>query len=660
MVNLGNAALLVALATAVYAVGAFIVHARTGQQRFFVSGHRAVIALMVLLTLASFALVYLFVSDAFQVSYVYQNSASDQPLLYKISGWWASNEGSLLLWVWILSLFAFFAITFPPAEGKDMLSSVMAITMVVATFFLWLVNFVANPFELLPSTPAEGYGMNPLLQNPGMIIHPTTLYLGYVGFTIPYAYAMAALIYRRADAAWIRITRRWTLIAWLFLSIGIIYGAQWAYVELGWGGFWGWDPVENASLLPWLTGTAFFHSVMIQEKRGMLKVWNILLIIATFFLTLFGTFLTRSGVLKSVHAFGDYGLGYYFLAFMGIVLVVSLYVFFSRKHLLAEENTFQSAVSREASFLFNNLMLVGLAFAVFWGTVYPLISEAVTNKQVTVGPPFYNQVAVPIGVVLLILTGICPLIAWRKSSTRNLSRNFLIPLGAGVITFAVLHPAFRFNKPWAALAFASCTFVATTIFLEFYRATRVRRALTGEGWLGSFGNLLLRNRRRYGGYLVHLAVVVMIVGITGASAFDLEVEKSIKPGESINLGRYEMVYQGLGVDQRGRTEVVFADLVVTKDGRELGILRPSKEFHPNKEDQPTSEVAIMGSLFEDFYVILAGWESGGSVALFKVLVNPLIAWLWIGEYLLVAATVFTVWPERRVIAPSQAAVERAS
>lgn len=659
MVSVGNASLLVALVTTAYAIVAFITAIRTGQRKYFDSGSRAVTALMILLTLASFALIYLFVTDAFQVKYVYHNSASDQPLLYKISGFWAANEGSLLLWAWILAIYAFLALMFRPAEGDVVMSHVSVILMGVALFFLFLINFIANPFELLPTIPPEGYGMNPLLQNPGMVIHPTTLYLGYVGFSVPYAYAMTALLLRRADIAWIRHIRRWTLAAWLFLSIGIIYGAQWAYVELGWGGFWGWDPVENASLLPWLTATAFFHSVMIQEKRGMLKTWNILLIIATFLLTIFGTFLTRSGILKSVHAFGDQTLGYYFLGFMALVLAASLYVAFSRLHLLREENQFQSVVSKESSFLLNNLLLVGSAFAVFWGTVYPLISEAVTGKQVTVGPPFYNQVNIPIGIVLVILIGICPLIAWRKSSARNLQRNFLYPFAVGVVTFVALFASFHFQHPWAALALASCAFVATTIFLEFLRATRVRHRLTGQGYLNSLVYLLLKNRQRYGGYLVHLAMITMIVGITGATAFDLEVDKSLAKGESLRLGAYEMTYQGLGTTARGRMEAVFADLVVNKDGRELGILRPSKEFHPNQEE-PTSEVAIMGGLREDFYVILAGWEEGGETAAFKVLVNPLIAWLWLGEYLLVLATVFAAWPEGRPATMAESRFYRAS
>ncbi len=653
MVELGRVSTLAALAVVFYSIGAFVVGIRLQSTRLVESGKRAVVALFALLTVAILVLTYLLLVSDFSVRYVANYTDRELPVTYKLTALWAGNEGSLLFWVWILSLMAMLLAVTRRRDDAEMVPYVLAILMGIASFFVYLLVFVTDPFAVLPQPVPDGYGLNPLLQNPGMWLHPTTQYIGYVGFSVPFAYAMAALILNRADATWLKVTRRWTLFAWLFLSIGMIYGAQWAYVELGWGGYWAWDPVENASLLPWLTGTAFFHSAMIQERRGMLKTWNVLLIILTFILTIFGTFLVRSGILKSVHAFSDGTLGLYFTIFMGTTLAASLWLFHDRIQARREENSLESMVSKESSFLVNNLVLLGMAFAVFWGTIFPIVSEAATGSRVTVGPPFFNQVIVPIGLALVLIMGICPLIAWRRSSLENIRHNFAYPAGVAVGFAAVAFA--RGLKAWLPLvSFTVSAFVVATIVFETARALQVRRRTTGEGWGLALVRLLTRNRRRYGGYLVHVAVVMMVVGITGSAVYKQEVERSVVPGETIAIGDYELLFEGLKTRRDGTRVVVFADLPVARklpDGtrRSLGVLRAEKVFYP-KAEQPTTEVGILGSLKEDLYVILAGWDSRQGITSFKVLVNPLVAWIWLGEYLLIGGTLFAMWPTRRAVA----------
>lgn len=627
-----------------WTLAAYLYGLRFQSRRYLDSAKGGVGALALLTTVAIAILWVLFLTNDFSNNYVAGHSSSDLSIGYKFSALWAGNEGSLLLWVWILMLYNAIIVYFPEREGEDMIPYVGATLSAIALFFMFVLNFVTLPFAQIPPQP-EGMGLNPLLQDPGMIIHPPTLYLGYVGFSVPFAFAVTALLTRKVGDTWIKLTRRWTLTAWLFLSVGIIFGAQWAYVVLGWGGYWAWDPVENASLLPWLTGTAFLHSVMIQERRGMLKVWNVMLIIITFLLTVFGTFLSRSGVLASVHAFSDTKLGAWFMIFMGTTLAASLYLAFDRMHLLKEENQFESVVSKESSFLLNNLLFVGSAFAVFWGTVFPLISEAVRGVKVTVGPPFYNQVNVPIGLALILLMGICPLIPWRKATKQYLVENFLYPMLAG-LAFAVLAFIMGMRNVTALVAFSVCVFVMATIVIEFYRGVKARRKMTEEPVFEAFWRLLIRNRRRYGGYLIHLSMVLMVLGFTGEGVYKQEKIYTVKPGQVMTIGDYELRYNGLSGDQRGRVESVYADLEVIQKGRPLpGALRASKEFHPNSE-QPTTRVGIKGGLKEDLFVILNGWERD-MTANFKIYINPLVAWIWLGEYLMVAATIFSIWPERR-------------
>lgn len=653
MPDLGTFALLVGFVLALYAIAAFAIGAKMDNQRLVASAKGAVISLALSLTVAAAALFYALGTSDFSLQYVAEYTSRDLDTLYKYMAFWAGQAGSLLLWAWVLAILSGIAVHIRFPGSRQQLPVVGAVLMGIALFFVFILNFVTSPFTRISPVPADGSSLNPLLQNPGMFIHPLTLYVGYVGFAIPFAFAIAALVTKKLDDTWIRETRRWTLFAWLFLGVGIIYGAQWAYVELGWGGYWGWDPVENASLMPWLIGTAFLHSVMVQEKKGMLKIWNVGLIIATFLMSIFGTFLTRSGVLSSVHAFNDTTLGTWFLIFLATVFAASLLLLIDRLPLLKSKSSFESYVSKESSFLLNNLLLVGMAFTVLWGTMYPLISEWVTNQKVTVGPPFFNQVIVPLGMALVVLVGICPLIAWRKSSLKNLRENFLIPLVAGVAAAAVL-ATLGVRAGGALFAFGTVAFVFTSIVLEVYRGVRVRQRMTGESVPVAWGRLFLKNRRRYGGYLIHTAILLMVLAITGEGVYHQEVTKSIKAGESIMLGGYTFNYSGLfEKTEPGKTHV-YADLKVFKgmndgasggSGKVLGILRPEKVFY-DKFEQPSSEVGVLGGLDKDLYVILAGWDTDGTTT-FKIVINPLMAWMWFGEYLMILATLFTMWPSRR-------------
>ncbi|MFQ5886103.1 MAG: heme lyase CcmF/NrfE family subunit, partial [Anaerolineae bacterium] len=502
MTDIGHVALLLALAISAYAALAFFLGAKRGYPELVASAVNGVFAVCGLVTLATAALLYALLTRDFQVEYVASYTSRDLPLFYTASALWAGQKGSLLLWGWLLSVFAV-VVLLQNRDGRnrELLPYISMVLMIAELFFLILMTFTSDPFHRLPFLPADGQGLNPLLQNPGMVFHPPTLYLGYVGFTVPFAFAIAALITGRLGYAWIRSTRRWVLFSWRFLGIGNLLGAQWAYVELGWGGYWAWDPVENAGLMPWLMGTAYLHSVMIQERRGMLKVWNLILIIVTFLLCIFGTFITRSGIISSVHAFGVSKLGPYFLGFMGVTLIAALWLLFERLGELRGENELDSLISRESSFLLNNLILVGATFAIFWGTIFPMISEAVTGNKITVAAPFFNQINGPVFLVLILLIGICPLIGWRRASPENLARNLLWPLTAALV-FAAILLFLGVRQSYALLSFSVCGFVAATIFLEFFRGVRARHRMRGENPLRALISLVGKNKRRYGGYIV--------------------------------------------------------------------------------------------------------------------------------------------------------------
>ncbi|MFQ6046319.1 MAG: heme lyase CcmF/NrfE family subunit [Gemmatimonadales bacterium] len=642
--EIGSFALLLALLVSAYTTVVAVHGGRTRRLAFIRSAENGIVLIFSLLGVATAALVHAFVTRNFAIEYVASYSSRDLPLAYAVAALWGGQKGSLLLWALVLALFGSVVVVQNRWKNRELLPYVVGVVGALLLFFNVLLVFVTPAFERLPFTPADGQGLNPMLQNPGMIFHPTTLYLGYIGFTIPFAFAIAALITGRLGDQWIRTTRRWTVFSWFFLTWGNLFGAQWAYVELGWGGFWMWDPVESASLLPWLTGTAFLHSVMIQEKKNMLKVWNVFLIVITFGLTLFGTFLTRSGILSSVHTFSEATLGPMFLGLIAAVLILSFGLMAKRMHLLRSKNELDSVISRESSFLMNNLLFLGATFAVFWGTVFPLISEAVRGVKITVGAPFFNQVNTPIFLALLGLTGICPLIAWRRASAANLRRNLLRPaLVGGLVGISLFAAGMR--HVYALISFTISAFVIATIVSEFYRGARARRQITGKAWPEALIDLVSRNSRRYGGYVVHFGVVVFLIGVTG-KAFVQETKALLSPGDTVRIGDYSVKYTGIEQYSDRNRVALAATLDVTRGGRSIARLTPQKRTYRTAE-QPTTEVAIHSTLKEDLYVIFEGYD--GDLASFKLIVNPLTAWLWIAGVIITVGTMIAMWPER--IAP---------
>lgn len=642
MISVANQLLLFSFIMAGYASWAAFMGERWHRENMITSARRSVVVLFILASLLIVMLVYAFVTRDFSLRYVASYSSRTLPLAYTISALWAGQAGSLLLWAWLLSLFSVIVIWQNREKNRELLPNTLGVLSITTFFFFGLMVFATSPFELLPNPVTDGNGLNPMLQNFGMILHPPTLFLGYVGFTVPFAFAVAALLKNSLDAQWILTTRRWTLFSWLFLTLGNLFGAKWAYVELGWGGYWAWDPVENASFMPWLTGTAFLHSVMIQEKRGMLKVWNLVLIILTFGLTILGTFITRSGIISSVHSFGVSNLGPLFLLFLAITLVFSFSLLWYRRSELRSENRLDGLLSRESSFLFNNLILLGMAFAVFWGTIFPIISEAVRGVKVTVGPPYYNQVNIPIGLALLALTGICPLIAWRKASRRNLRRSFLIPLFWGLLTTVVLL-VMGLRSLYPIMSFSLVVFVLVTIILEFYRGGITRARIARVNLIRGLWEVTMRNKRRYGGYIVHLGIIFIFVGITGSSVFQKEKVAILHPGESIKIADYTLRYKGLIDQSTHHAQIVAAELEVERDGKILPTMFPSKQIYANHE--PVSEVDIRQTMREDLYLILSRWDEQHNATL-KVLVIPLVAWIWAGGIVMIIGTLIAVGSDR--------------
>jgi cytochrome c-type biogenesis protein CcmF len=612
---------------------------------------RSVYAVFGCLVVASLALWKGLISHDFNIEYVAAYTSRNLPPYFIVSAFWAGQKGSLLFWAVVLSLFASLAQLLTPRRYADLMPYVAGVTSAVTAFFLSVMLFGASPFERLAYTPADGRGLNPQLQNVGMVIHPPMLYLGYISITIPFAFAVAALLSRRLDTGWIHAIRKWTLVSWLFLSIGITLGMWWAYVELGWGGYWAWDPVENASFLPWLTMTAFLHSVMIQEKRGMLKRWNLGLIVGTFLLSIFGTFITRSGVIASVHSFTQSNVGYFFLAFLVVAAVLSFTLLYTRWPLLEADVHLESMLSREAAFLFNNLLLVGIAFSVLWGTLFPILSEAVRGSKITVGPPFFNRVNVPLGLLLLGLTGIGPLIAWRKASVANLRRQFVAPLASGGATLAALLAA-GVRDFYAVMALALAGFVAGTVAQEFWRGVRARRRMHGESAPLAFVRLVGRNRRRYGGYIVHVGILIYFVAFTGM-AFKVEREATLKPGESVELRSpfghtYRFTHVGISQYEALNRVVSAATVQVTVDGRPDGLLTSEKRQHVDSFKRPTfepsTEVGIRSGLREDLYLVFAGAVNGTEEAVYRFNINPLVWWVWFGGFVLAFGGIVTMWP----------------
>ncbi len=652
MNQVGSLALIAALAFAVYGMVAGAVGGKLRSPRVVRSAERATLAFFVMITVAVVALEILIFRNDFHSAYVAAHSNRDLPGYYKLAVLWSGQEGSLLFWTWLLSIYGGLAVLLNHRKNRELMPYVVSILMGTATFFSVLTFLVANPFEELslktatgttPFIPPDGNGLNPALQYHSMIIHPPMLYLGYVGFTVPFAFAMAALITRQLGDNWIRVTRRWTMVPWMFLGTGILLGANWAYFVLGWGGYWGWDPVENASLLPWLAGTAFLHSVMVQEKRGMLKVWNIVLVIVTFFLCIFGTFLTRSGIVSSVHAFAQSNIGPFFAVFLAIVAFFSLTLLFLRLDYLKSENRLDSVVSRESGFLFNNWILLAAVFAVLWGTIFPIISKAVQNVTVTVGPPFFNKVAVPIGLLLLFLTGAGPLLAWRKTSFQSLKRNFTLPLALGVVSGVVAFFAgVRELYPW--MTFFLCAFTGTCVLQEFYKGARTRMKFEGENFARAVYNLTMRNTRRYGGYVIHLGIVLLFVGFAGL-AFKTEARGLMQEGDLLQVKDYLLRCQTI---TEGETPNYFyqrAILTVTKDGHALGVIKPERRLFKASQ-QPISHIAIRPTLAEDLYVVLAGQDQDTGKMMIQAFVNPLVSWVWIGGFIVFLGTLLAMVPSR--------------
>jgi len=621
---------------------------KTGNQTLIKSAENSVFANLFLLIIASCALIYLFLADEFTVEYVAGYSSIDMPTRFKFTAFWGGQKGSLLLWALILASFSAIAVFQNRRENRELMPFATFTLLGTMLFFALVLNFAANPFETLDFKPADGRGLNPLLQNWYMIIHPPTLFLGYVGLAVPFAFGMGALMSGKIDNSWLRVTRIWALVAWIFLTIGFTLGGRWAYEELGWGGYWAWDPVENASIMPWLIVTAFLHSIMITEKKGMLKLWNFFLIVTAFELTIFGTFITRSGVISSVHSFALSNIGPFFVAFLILSTLFSAYWITYRSTELRSELRMRSFLSREATFLLNNWLLLSICFAIFWGTVFPILSEWVQGEKISVAAPFFNQVTWPLGLSLLILTGICPLIAWRKASWRNFRRNFLYPLSAGILTGVVL---ILFGlRHWVALAFFSAAaFVLMTILFEFFKGTRAWQGIRPAGFFTALSNLTLMNKRRYGGFIIHAGVVAVFVGIIASSFFNHDQVFTVREGEAFEVGGYRLQFNGLSQRNDPEKDVVFARLDASKNGKSIGQLYPQKHFH-HKSEQPATEVAIQTRFTEDLYVVLSGWDEAGNVS-FHLFVNPLVQLIWLGIAIMSMGGVFVIFPDKKPKAP---------
>jgi len=641
--EVGGGAAFAALALALWGAVAAAVGGRTGRVALVESAQHAALAVFVLVTACFALLTYAFLAFDFSVRYVATNTNLGTPFYYRITGVWGALEGSIILWTWMLALFTLLVILRHRESARELYPWVLTVMLAVIGFFLLVMTVAAPPFERLTPAPANGRGLNPLLEDTGMITHPVALYLGFTGLTVPFAFALAALIAGRVGDAWITMTRRWTIVAWYFLSLGLLIGGWWSYHVLGWGGYWAWDPVENAAFMPWLTATAFLHSVMIQERRRMLKLWNIALVILTFGLTLFGTFLTRSGVIASVHAFTQGTIGILFLSFLAVVLLTALGLLAWRWDALRAQGELDSILSRESAFLLNNVLLVAAAFTVFFGTVFPLLSEAVRGVKVSVGAPFFNQVNVPLFLSLVFLMGAGPLIAWRRASPNNLRRNFLLPVAAGLLAAAAFF-TLGVRSALAVLALALTVFVAATIAVDFTRATRARLRM-GERVLPAMGGLLLRHNRRYGGFVIHLGILVITLGVMGSHAWSVQTETTLRRGEAAELAGYRVRFDGLTATEESNHFKVAGAFTVS-NGRALDVLRPAKKFYP-QQDSPIAYVDYRLGLKEDVYLVLGDFARDGSQATVKVQVNRLVSWIWIGGLVLTLGTLLAILPERK-------------
>src|SRR6202521_5596261 len=666
MSQIGSFTLLLALALSAYSFLAgllAIVIKGPGSGRLGETARRAGIASFAVVFLAAVVLVVAAFQNDFSIAYIFHHSNRELPAPYKFATLWSGQEGSLLFWSLLLSAYGL-VLRLRYKTDVRLFAHASVIIAAVQVFFLLLLNFAANPFGVMQGTsPADGTGLNPLLQYPEMVIHPPMLYLGYVGFTVPFAFALAALIMRYPGEKWIQITRRWSMGTWGFLTCGVFLGAHWAYSVLGWGGYWGWDPVENASLMPWLTGTAFLHSVMMQEKRGMLKTWNMWLIFSTFMLSIFGTFLTRSGVVSSVHAFAQSPIGDWFVAFLAIIFAICLFFYVKNRSHLRSEHKLESLISRESSFLFNNLLLLVACFTVLWGTLFPVLSEWVQGTKVTVGPPFFNRVNVPVALLLLLLTAVGPLLAWRRTSIDSLKRNFLWP-AIGALVTGVLLIALGM-RPWrdqsyfySLVTIMLSVLVALTVISEFVRGGRVIGRHTGQNIFASMGQLAHRNTRRYGGYIVHFGVIVIMIGFAG-SAFNQEQEKEMGFGDKVSIAGYTLVCRSYTQDDNPNYGSEWALFDVFRGGKQIATLNPERRFY--KASQQTSTIpATRSSARDDLYVVYEGQNLDTGRPIIKVHLNPLVMWIWVGVWIIIAGTVVALIPNAvpvRVSAPARMRAE---
>jgi len=664
MATIGTVSIFLALVVAVYTTLAAAIGARRRIPELISSARNGILAYAVLMTIAIGVIVFALYAHDFSIALVANSTSRELQTIYTITALWSNQAGSLLFWSWILSLYSAVIVLRKWERDRDLMPYVIATLMAIQTFFAFMLSFVSSPFahwwvvkgqtvmSLFPPAgarlfvPSDGQGLNPLLQHPAMAMHPPMLYLGYVGFTIPFAFAMAALMTGRLGPAWLRTTRRWTIVPWMFLSIGLMLGGRWAYDVLGWGGYWGWDPVENAAFMPWLAGTAFLHSVMVQERKGMLKVWNMGLIIITFSLVLFGTFLTRSGVITSVHSFTESDIGIWFLTFIAGVTLAATMLLFTRIKELKSERDIDALLSREAFFLLNNLLFVGAAFAVLWGTIYPLFSELVLGNKLTVGPPYFNQVAAPIFGTILLVMAIIPLIGWGGATGAKLLRKLALPFAISVVLGAVVFTlGVRDLVPLTAYFLALFVIISTAS--ELIQGTWARAKNTHESFPTAMRGLIERNRRRYGGYLIHIGVAMAAIGIVGSQVYATDTTRALKQGESMEIRGYTLTYESLSPDfPSGEGQITSAAVGVFQNGKRVATLSPSRGFYPNSGETATTP-AIYSTAQQDLYVIIAGWEDNFATVTFRAYVNPLVFWLWFGGFFMVVSTLIAAWPDTR-------------
>jgi cytochrome c-type biogenesis protein CcmF len=641
--TLGHSSILLAFLIALSGIVMPFIAARTGEGRYLSFARSAIVGQFALVTFAAFALIYGLIATDFSIKYVAFNTTRATPIYYRVTGLWGALEGSLLLWEWVLIIFAGITAWIYRDRHHDMMPWVIMIFSIVSAFFLGVIGFLSNPFETMFPVPPDGRGLNPLLEDANMMTHPPLLYTGFVGLTVPFAFAMAALIVGKVDEAWILSTRRWTIIAWFFLTAGNLVGAWWSYHVLGWGGYWAWDPVENAAFMPWLPATAFLHSIQVQERRRMLKVWNLSLIIVAFSLTIFGTFLTRSGILSSIHAFSSGPVGGFFLAFLAFILLGSFGLLAYRADLLREQPELDSMVSRESAFLLNNIVLVSALFTIFLGTIFPLLSEAVAGVQVSVGAPYFNSVTVPLFLFLVFLMGVGPIIAWRRASWDHLKRNFLWPATAALL-FGLGLFMWKVRDFLPLLGFTLLAFVVFTILYDTALALRARRRIAGEGILRGLISLARRNQRRYGGLTVHLGVVLIIMGIAGSMSYSIEKEATMALKQQLHVGNYQIQFEGLTGSRQPTHFRVEGAFRVFHNGNNEGILNPTLKFFPTQQS-PIGRAVHQSSLSEDIYLILSGFSDlDRNQATLKVLVRPLVVWMWIGGFVIALGTLICIAP----------------